>query len=106
MLWSTILLGVALICCCIPTLAPLLRLFTKLYSSWQTFYKYSNYKDSSKVTGRKDEEGDDPSWIRLEDGHQISHSRVYSNHHNSQDHILREIPSKGIMVERGIDVQR
>ena len=105
LLWSTIQLGLAIVCSCLPMMGPLLRTVDKLFVYLSSKFRFARSALSRSSRGKPNPESNgsdgfrrahEYAWARIED-HQAPNSMgwAYGNHQSSNDHILQPLPSKG-----------
>ncbi|KAI1341942.1 hypothetical protein F5Y15DRAFT_352249 [Xylariaceae sp. FL0016] len=105
MMWSTIQLGTAIVCACLPTLGRLLSFITK-----PLLHMYGSYRSQQSHppggSGRSVKSGQNPQWVKIgDDGYHASAQSWDPGHsRNGSDHALRPIPSKTILVQRDVQV--
>jgi hypothetical protein len=112
MLWSTIQLGSAIVCACLPTLGPMIVGSSKLFtwvSTWYGSLSSSRSGRSKPSYGDPMDTGNNSSngtpWIMLQDEERTFKSHVQAN--SSPDHGSQSTPStpsQGIKVSRQVDV--
>nr|ALM31996.1 decarboxylase_GME8373 [Daldinia eschscholzii IFB-TL01] len=107
--WSTVQLGLAIICSCLPTFGPLLPILTKSFPSIQSWYaslkmRLSNPSGMNKSS--KASSSAERPWARIGGGQHNLTSRTWAEneHNNSSEVALEPMPSRRILVSHDIQV--
>lgn len=115
MMWSTMQLGIAITCACLPTLAPLLPTIRKPFvylSSWHTsvWSRANAYSANQKHTPpppyeMPDTSNQPPSWVPFVGFHGPSENWAYGNHSQGYiGHDIDSVPLRTIRVTRDVQV--
>lgn len=109
--WSTIQLGLAIVCGCLPTLGPLLRALSEwvsylreLYSSIRLYISPGSVVTQSPHTATPNDTNQ--PWVQAGEGrvNASSWTWAYRSDGDESDYALQPIPSTTILVNREVDI--
>ncbi|KAI1080985.1 hypothetical protein F5B20DRAFT_538104 [Whalleya microplaca] len=111
--WSTLQLGLANICSCLPTFGPLLPALRKLFPYIQSWYQsiksqLSSFTVSTHIAGSQmpDSSNAERPWVKVGDGRFDASPRTWAGgeSNGSSDYALQSIPPRAILVNRDVHI--
>ncbi|KAK6065011.1 integral membrane protein [Seiridium cupressi] len=105
MMWSTIQLGTAIVCACLPTLGRLLSFLAKPVQHLYNTYRIhsSPQHGSGKIPSGGSQK---VPWVKIgDDGYHASAEGWAPGHsRDGSDHLLQSMPNRGVLVQREVQV--
>lgn len=120
MMWSTLQMGIAITCACLPTLGPVLPSISKQFThvrNWSATlwsrsrtakdslghgYKISNDNVEFSAMASNPPSVPQPTYILASQGY--SQSWAQSDGHSFANHDVERVPSKTVLIERDVRV--
>lgn len=120
MMWSTLQMGIAITCACLPTLGPVLPSISKQFThfrNWSSIlwsrsrtakgalghgYKISNDNVEFSAMASRPPSVPKPTYILASQGY--SQSWAQSDGHSFANHDVERFPSKTVLIERDVSV--
>ncbi|KAI1468737.1 uncharacterized protein F4812DRAFT_424513 [Daldinia caldariorum] len=107
--WSTVQLGLAIICSCLPTFGPLLPILTKSFPSIQSWYASLKMRISNSSGMNKSSKASSSAerpWARIGGGQHDLTSRTWAEgeQNDGSEVALEPMPSRRILVSHDIEV--
>ncbi|KAI1772329.1 hypothetical protein F4818DRAFT_427078 [Hypoxylon cercidicola] len=111
MMWSTIQLGTAIVCSCLPTLGRLVAFLTRsirhLYGSYRSQLSRERDTGRSSKKSKSTTGSQDQPWVKIrDDGYHHASAQSWGPGLSTigSDHELQPVPSKTILVQRDVQV--
>ncbi|KAI0844178.1 hypothetical protein F5Y00DRAFT_256200 [Daldinia vernicosa] len=107
-IWSTVQLGLAIVCSCLPTFGPLLPLLSKPFPSIRSWYESlkQRFSTSSGLNKTSKASSADRPWARIGGGQHNLTSRTWAEGENNDgsEVALEPMPQRRILVSHDIDI--